>query len=431
MRIAYWVFIGIMLLSPLGLGAQQVSSIGELFDSLKVNPVHKAYLLGEAKAVQNEKLARANLYPELSAFGKYDYSDSPAGMLPVPPNVLIGMVQNPSVVQPFSENIWRAGLTVSMPVFVKSIYTMTAAAERMVQAASLGAQIEMQRKEALLVGANANLQYLENMEKAIESKRNSLQKMKELISIKVNNGRLPGSALLVMNANINELELKLAQLKMNKERVLASIFALTHVKLSQSLPLVQTASFRDGDFVVLQPLKKKVEAAGLIHRAEKEKLYPSLVAQASYVHNRANSYNNNKLIRNDLTTAALVLKVPVFNKKQYAKIKLKNIEMQEQQNDYEKVRMEIMATSQQLQNSLLLLNQSIDLNKKSIKAKEELLEIAKKSYLQDRMSIDDYLKYEDDLLFEKARLYQTQTEKWQTLMQLAVIYGNNIETLVQ
>jgi len=47
------------------------------------------------------------------------------------------------------------------------------------------------------------------------------------------------------------------------------------------------------------------------------------------------------------------------------------------------------------------------------------------------MSIEDYLKYEDDLLLEKSNLYNTQAQKWSTLMKLAVIYGNNIEEIVK
>jgi len=93
--------------------------------------------------------------------------------------------------------------------------------------------------------------------------------------------------------------------------------------------------------------------------------------------------------------------------------------------------MEITAEAGQLSKSLTILNHSIDLNRSSIQSKQQLLDIAKKSYSMDRLTIEDYLKYEDDLLFEKAKLYQTQAEKWQTLMKLAVIYGNNIENLVK
>lgn len=425
-----FLLLMIVLISS-GIYAQEGRNIGELFDSLKVNPVNKAYQFTADKALQYKKIATGNLYPEVFAFGKYEYSNSPNGMMPVAPNDLIQMVQNPSVAQPFSENILRGGVNLSMPIFVKSIYTMAAKAEKMYEAATLRADIELQKNEAIIVGTNANLIFMQNLETAIQSKRKSLEKMREWIEIKVNNGRAPESALLVMNTNVNELELSLARLQINKEKVRATIYTLTNVQLEKAVNLTQNAEFINGDFVVLKPLEKKIEATILSARAEKEKLYPALVAQANYVYNHGKAYNNNKTVNNDFTTAGLSLKIPLFEKAQYSKIKLSNIEVEEQQNELEKTRMEITAEANQLENSLVILDRSIELNKNSIQSKQELLDIAKESYLKDRMTVEDYLKYEDDLLFEKAKLYQTQAEKWQTLMKLAVIYGNNIENLIK
>ena len=411
--------------------AQEVRNISVLFDSLKVSPVNLSQRFAADKALQYKKIATGNLYPEIFAFVKYNYSSSPAGMLPVPPNDLIKMVQDPTVAQPFSENILRGGVNVSMPLFVKAVYTMASKAQKMYEAASLKADIELQKNEAILVGANANLNYMQNLESAIQSKRKSLEKMKELIEMKVKNGRAPESALLVMNANINELDLKMSQLQINKEKVRANIYALTNIQLDSAVSLSQNGVFVNGDFVVLKPMEKMIDAAHLSARAEKEKLYPALVAQAAYVYNHAKSYNNNQTVNNDYTSAGLTLKIPIFEKAQYSKIKLNNIELAERENELKKMRLEITAQATQLQNSLNIINNSIQLNKSSIQSKQELLSIAKESYLKDRMTIEDYLKYEDDLLFEKAKLYQTQAERWQTLMQLAVIYGNNIENLVK
>ncbi len=411
--------------------AQEVQNIGELFDSLKASPANRASQFAADKALQYKKIANGNLYPEVFAFGKYDYSDIPSGMLPVPPNDLIKMVQNPSVAQPFSENILRGGVNLSMPLFVKSVYTMAAKAQKMYEAATLKAAIELQKNEAVLVGANANLIYMENLETAIQSKRRSLEKMKKLIEVKVNNGRAPESALLLLNTNINDIELNLMQLQMNREKGRATIYALTNIQLDSAVGLTQNAEFKNGDFVVLEPMEKMIDATRLNARAEKEKLYPALVAQANYVYNHGKSYNNNETVNNDFTTAGLTLKIPIFEKPQYARIKLSNIEVSEQENELEKIQLEITAEATQLEKSLTIIERAIELNKNNILSKQELLDISKESYLKDRMTIEDYLKYEDDLLFEKAKLYQTQAEKWQTLMKLAVIYGNNIENLVK
>lgn len=411
--------------------AQERLNIGVLFDSLKINPtILKQQLLAD-KALQYKNIANGNLYPELFAFGKYDYSSSPTGMLPVPPNELIQMVQNPSSPQPFSNNILRGGVNISMPLFVKSVYTTAAKAQKIYEAASLKADIELQKKEAILVGTNANLNYIQNLEAAIQSKKESLEKMKNIVEIKVNNGRVPESALLIMHTKINELELNLSQLKIKKEEAVSSIYSLTNIRLDSAINLTQNGVFTKGNFVVLQPMDKIIDAAHLSIRAEKEKLYPALIAQANYVYNNGKSYNNNQTVNNNYTTAGLTLKIPLFEKTQYSKIKLRNIELAEKENELKKMRQEITAQSIQLENSLTILTSTIQLNERTIRSKQELLDIAKESYLKNRMTIEDYLKYEDDLLFEKTKLYQTQAKRWQTLMQLAVIYGNNIENLVK
>ena len=39
------------------------------------------------------------LFPKIDAFGKYDYANAPVGMIPIAPNEMIGMVQDPSIAQ--------------------------------------------------------------------------------------------------------------------------------------------------------------------------------------------------------------------------------------------------------------------------------------------------------------------------------------------
>ena len=76
-------------------------------------------------------------------------------------------------------------------------------------------------------------------------------------------------------------------------------------------------------------------------------------------------------------------------------------------------------------------NSSFQTNLQSIQSQLSAQKIAVLSYQLDQMSMEDYLKYEDDLVLAKATLYKTQSQKWQTLMKLAVIYSINIKTLVQ
>ena len=105
--------------------------------------------------------------------------------------------------------------------------------------------------------------------------------------------------------------------------------------------------------------------------------------------------------------------------------------MEASSNELEKTKLELTTQAIGLQNSSLLIENSIQLYNNSIKDKEELLAIAKVSYNSEQMSMEDYLKYEDDVVLEQSKLFNSQTRKWQMVMKLAVIYGNNIEEIVR
>ncbi len=421
----------VFFLLPLLIRAQEVENIQQLFDALKKHPQAIADSLNVEKAAVGKEIAYSNLFPKIGVFGTYDYASSPSSMLPLPPNDLITLVQDQSIPQPFSENIFRAGASISMPIFVKSIYTMGRKTKFLYQSARGKQRINLLENEAIIVSANANLLYLDALYKALDAKRSSLQKTEELINLKVRNGRASGSSALIIKDHINEVETTKNQIVQNREKAIASIQTLTGIRLLKPVPMIEYETYKSDSLRSLEPLNKKIIAEKMAYRAEKEKLLPVLFLKGNYNHSYAKAYNNDLSINEDYTTVGLVLSIPVFNKNQYCHIKKSRIEYQETKNNYEKLRISLQSQADQLKNSLALIEESISLFTNSVKNKTELLKIAKVSFDSGRISIEDYLKYEDDLVLEKSKLFKAQAEKWQTLVKLAVIYGNNIENLIK
>jgi outer membrane protein TolC len=182
---------------------------------------------------------------------------------------------------------------------------------------------------------------------------------------------------------------------------------------------------------LLDPLRNKIAADTLAIRSEKEKLLPSLYLQGSYFNNYAQAYNNDLNINGDYATVGVVLKVPLFAKNQYSQIAKSKAEIQISQNEFHKLTNELQVQVKQLESSLTILENSVQLYTNSIKDKEVLLEIARVSLQNDQITIDDYLKYEDDLVLEKTKLLKTHAQIWQSQMKLAVIFGNDIQTIVK
>lgn len=421
----------LLFLAPVLTWAQEVKNVQDLFTALKSHPQTKGDLLNFEKAKIGKRLAYSNLYPKLGLFGTYDNFSSPTNLLPLPPNELVPMVQDQNIPQPFSEDIFRAGISISMPIFIKSIYTTAKKAKYMQKSAKAKKYINLLKNEAIIVSSNANLQYIKALTSALKSKKQSLLKTKELIALKVKNGRAPGSSLLIISNAVNQVDATLNDIAINRDAAIASIETLTGVRLQSPLNMIETGIIDTSTVKSLEPLKQKVTADKFAYRAEKEKLLPALSFSGNYNHSYAQAYNNNLAVNEDYTAVGLVLSMPLFNKSQYAQIKKSKIAYNVTKNELDKLDLSLKAQSKQLENTVKILNNSILLYQKNVKDKEEILKIAKVSYQSDRISIEDYLKYEDDLVLEKSKLYKSKAQKWQSLMKLAVIYGNNIENLVK
>lgn len=420
-----------MILVPNTVFGQQNRSINDLFVALEKSTATKADDIKTQQAEAYKSFVNSQFYPTLEGFGRYDYSSIPAGMYPVPPNELFPMMQDQTIAQPFSSNIYRLGGTIAMPIFVKSIFTMSEQAKKIVGAAKEQAYINKLKNQSVLVSSNANLKYIENLTSALEKKKASLLKTQEFIKIKVNNGRAAGSTSLNINTSINEVNSLINNLEIQKLEIIASIQSLTGIVLNHSVPMEQIGVLQAGGIKITKPLQDKIEADALYVRAEKEKLLPSVMAQGNYAYSFSNAYNNDKAISGDLTVASVVIKIPVFNKSQYAQIHKSKLDLEASQNEFQKLTDDFSAQALQLEKTLALLGNSIQLYQNSIKDKEELNNIAVLSYQLEQMSMEDYLKYEDDLVLEKAKLYNTQAQKWQVLMKLAIIYGIDSKTLVK
>lgn len=413
------------------LQVQEVSQIKMLFDSLKTHPQTRSDEINLEKALLGKRIVTGMLYPKINAFGKYDYASTASGMLPLAPNDLFNMIKDQNIPQPFSENIFRIGAGVSMPVFALSIYTTAARAKMMYHSAEAQAYVNMQKNEALIVSSNANLLFLNAMSRGLEMKKTSLQKTLHLVKLQVENGRATKPALLKIENAINEVSIIQNDISRQREKAVAAIGSLTGIVITNPVEMKQTGTYRNGALKVLDPMRNKIEADRLAWRAEKERLVPAIFLNGSYNHSYAKAYNNGLDIDEGYGTIGLTLNIPIFAKSQYAVIKKSKLEYESSKNDLSKMRLELLSQARELENNLPLLNSSIELYGQSIQDKKDLLEIAKVSYLSHRMTVEDYLKYENDVVLEESNLYKTQAQKWQTLMQLAVIYGNNIEQIVE
>ena len=417
---------------PLLLGA---TTLPELFDALKNHSQTKADAMRIEQAKVAQSMAESKLYPTINLFAKYDHYTTATGMLPVPPNILFKMIDknNPAAItQPFSQNIMREGASFTMPLFVKAIYTMADKAQQMQQSAKAKKEINILKNEALIVGANANFLYLQALEKSLGTKEKSLLETQKTIQIKVDTGRAPESALYKIEDGLNQKKIKKNNIALKKEQIINSIRAITGITLQKPIDMQPAQPLQTSqEIAALKPLRLKIAATQLDIDAQKEKLYPTVAAYGNYAFSQASAYNNDKSANEKYGNIGIVLQIPLLAMDRYEGIERAKVTIASENAELQKLEDELSSKAKMLQNSLPLLENSIKLSQKSIKNKEKLLKIAKVNYTSGRLSTEEYLRYEDDLVGAHAKLHKTEAQKWQTLMQLAVIYANNIEEMVR
>ncbi len=405
------------------------TSLPDLFSALKNHSQTKSDEMVVKQAEVAKEMLNAKLYPTVNLFVKYDYYTTATAMRAVPPKELSSIGTG---AQPFSQNITREGVNFTMPLFVKSIYTMSDKAEKMQKSAKAKKRINLLKNEAVIVGANANYLYLAELDKSLDVKKKSLLETQKTIQIKVDNGRAPALALYKIEDGINQIDITKNSIALQKEQLINSIRSLTGITLDAPIPMQEVNAVQISENIEsLTPLKLKIEANRLDVDAQKEKLYPSVVAYGSYSFSQAKAYNNDKNVNEDYGNVGVILNIPLLAMGDYQEIKKSKVQMQQDEVEYEKLEEELSSKAKMLQNSLPLLENSIKLSQKSITNKEKLLKIAKVNYASGRLSTEEYLRYEDNVVAASAKLYKTQAQKWQTLMELAVIYANNIEEMVK
>jgi outer membrane protein TolC len=406
-------------------------TITNLLDSLQKRPEYKLDEIMVDKSVLGKQSLNDKLMPTVYLYAGYEMYNSPNGMLPVAPNKLIKMVKDQKIPQPFSKQIAKEGVEFTWPLFIKSIYTLKNKADLLHMASKEKKRLNLLQREALVVGAVAQLRYLEALKMALLSKKHSILKTKQLTSLKVKDGRLPPSALMVLNNHINDLDIGLNNLEQNINTLKSKIETLTGIYLKKAINIKQKHQIKKGEIFALKALKLNLKAQQQAIKASKEAYYPSIVTKGRFTYSQADAYNNNKSVSEHFGDIGVYLNMPLFDATKSTQIQKAKLSYMQERLHLEQTKHLLKIKAKELQKEIRILNKSISLAQKSVVNQKKLLKIAKVAFVNHRMSEEEYLRYEDALANAKASLYSFRAKKIQDIAQLAVIYGNDLKRIVK
>jgi len=137
------------------------------------------------------------------------------------------------------------------------------------------------------------------------------------------------------------------------------------------------------------------------------------------------------MVHEEFGMAGIYLSMPLFDSSKGTAIQMAKIDYMKDKMRLIEIKHSLEVKAKELDKEISLLYKSLRLAKKSVTEQKKLLKIAKVSLQQERMTQEEYLRYENALASAKANLYSIEAKLWEDKAQLAVIYGNNLKEIVR
>ena len=403
-------------------------SMSVLLEAVAKQPDIVASALGVKATDTQVKQAYAELYPKLSAFGSYTVYNSPTNLRPMPPTE-VNVAAGDSI--PFSEQIARYGLQLEMPLFVKSLYTLADKVKQLQKASRAGFKLRLVTRQAAVVVLDASLAYTAHLDRAIASRLDSLRKTRDDLQLAVDNGRTPESELLKVETLLNDLQKQRNDLRRQAISLTSEIEQLSGIRLEHFVPIALRRPVMTEDFIREKQQTAKVAAARKDLQQAKEQRYPALKLEGLVSENSGEAYNTDETIDRSYNYVGVKLAFPLFNRSLDTSIAQADIQLRREQLQLSQLRADLAATAENLCQQLPVIDQSIRLAQTSLDNNRRLLDIAKVAFRNGRMTTEEYLRFETQVLETEAALHKTHVDRWQIISQQAVLYGDDLTGVVQ
>jgi len=412
----------IILASAILLNAE---SIGYLLNKIEQIPDTKIDSLMIKDMKTNKKSIINSLYPKITLTTSAEHFSIPTSIRPLPPTESAKIIMNGESL-PFSQNIFRLGFNITMPLFIKEIYENKKKMEFLLKATKYQAKINLLKRQSSLIVFISNLNYLYALKKSLLSQQTSIKTTYNGIKKGVEVGRIPEFKLLRLKDSLITIQNKISEINIKIEDLKSKIYTLTNTKLSEPVNF-SSSKVEKSEFFSLKPLKEKLKSNLYDIKAKKAANYPKVMLKIQGNRAFAKAYNTNENLALNYASAGIYVTWDIFNKKNNSEIQKAKIEELKTALEIQKTIKDLSAQINYINSSLKEIKKQLLLTKESITLKEQLLKSAKVAFKLNTMTVDEYLKYEDDLAKAKADFANLIAIKNTLIAQKALIYGKNFK----
>ena len=282
-----------------------------------------------------------------------------------------------------------------------------------------------------MVSLNSALTYLQGLDQAVEARRSSLSKTLEDMTLKVKSGRSSESERLKIQKALNDLDRQRNELAVKRLDTLRELNALTGITLSEPVPMTLTDRPVGTAYLPVKRAQLQAEAAKKEMERRHAARFPTLSLNGFLSENEGDAYNTDSRISRSYNAAALIVKFPLLDRSITTNEDIARVQWQKAEKHLAQTRIDMTALADTLAGKIPVIEQSIDLARKSIADSQALLAVALVAIRSGRMTLEDYLRYESDVLAAQAALYQARQQRWQILAQQAALYGMDLKGVVK
>jgi outer membrane protein TolC len=418
----------VVALSLLWGGQSWAIGIQDLIDAAARQPGYEVSVMSVQESALRKEGATAALFPKLGLFGRAESYNSPTNLRPMPPTEV--NVQAGEAI-PFSRDILRYGLSFEAPIYVHELYLLRRKADLLGRKAETDRQLDLLGRQAAVVSLNSALTYLQGLEKAIDARHASLSKTLEDMTLKVQTGRSPESELVKIQKTLNDLDQQANDLAVKRLDTLRELHALTGIELTEAVPMDLVENPGGAAYLPVAAAQLNADAAQKEVERRRAARFPTLAVTGFLSGNDGEAYNTDSHIYRSYNAAALVLKFPLFDRVLSTDEAIARVQAQKAQKQLAQTRIDMAALADALDRKIPILENSIHLAERSIADSETLLAVAQIAVGSGRMTLEDYLRYESDVLSAQAALYQARQQRWQVLSQQAALYGTDLKGVVK
>jgi len=405
-----------------------VMDIASLLAAAREQPDIQEKELAVAEADLRVTEAYAALFPKLGLYGRYEDYSSPTPLRPFFPTE--GNAARGDDLE-FSHAIARFGGTAQMPLFIKSLYTVADQVKLLKDKAVTAKQIDLVRKEATVVALNSLFTSLVRSDVALAAREASLKDTLDMTERKVALGRAAEAEQLKIQKALSDLAQQHNDLQLKILDVQRDLRKLTGFTLDVPVPMQKTADVQPGPFLALRVLETDLAAAQKDVQRAREQFYPALTVEGGLSLNEGTAYNTGGHVERSYNFVALILRIPLFDKTLFSANDIANVKVRRAEQTLEQNKRDLSALAQNLQDKGPVLARATAVAQEIVETQTRLLTLARVAYRNERLTTEEYLRYEADVLQADAGLYQTQNDQWQILAQQAVLYGTTLTGVVQ